>query len=158
MPHLLFLLFLAPADLATDFARIAADAHGHTGAAAMLIETRQSASVHGTDRFPMQSVYKFPIAMAVLHDVDRGLLRLDQIVRVPRAELVPPALHSPIRDRHPDGTSLTLRELLRYAVSESDGTASDVLLRLAAGGARVTEYLRDRGVRGGMVATTEVSR
>src|SRR5438477_9195040 len=107
MPHLLFLLFLAPADLATDFARIAGDAHGHSGAPAMLIETRETASFHGTDRFPMQSVYKFPIAMAVLHDVDRGLLRLDQIVKVAKTELVPPALHSPIRDRHPAGTSLS---------------------------------------------------
>jgi len=158
MPLLLFLLFYAaPPDLATDLAGIAADAHGHTGADAMLIETSETAAFHGTDRFPMQSVYKFPIAMAVLHDVDRGLLKLDQIVKVPKAELVPPALHSPIRDRHPNGTSLPLRDLLRFAVSESDGTASDVLLRLAGGGARVTQYLRDLGIRGIMVATPEMA-
>lgn len=158
MPLILFMLFYAaPPDLAAEFARIAADANGHSGAAARLIETGGTASFHGTDRFPMQSVYKFPIAMAVLRDVDRGLLRLDQAVKVAKADLVPPALHSPIRDRHPGGTSLTLRELLRFAVSESDGTASDVLLRLAGGGARVTQYLRDLGIRGVMVATTEMA-
>src|SRR5882757_4183558 len=125
---LLLLFFATPTDLAADFARIASDAHGHSGAAAVLIETGETASFHGADRFPMQSVYKFPIAMAVLHDVDRGLLRLDQTVSVAKAEMVPRALHSPIRDQHPDGTSLPVRELLRFAVSESDGTASDVLL------------------------------
>jgi len=157
MPAILFLLFFAtPADLTAEFARIASDAHGHTGAAALLIETGETASFHGADRFPMQSVYKFPIAMAVLHDVDRGLLRLDQTVKVAKAEMVPPALHSPIRDRHPAGANLTLRELLRYAVSESDGTASDVLLRLAGGGERVTQYLHDLGIRGIMIATTEM--
>jgi beta-lactamase class A len=156
MLALFFLLFFAPVDLTTEFARIASDARGHSGAAALLIETGETATFHGADRFPMQSVYKFPIAMAVLHDIDRGLLRLDQTVTVAKADLVPPALHSPIRDQHPNGATLSLRELLRYAVSESDGTASDVLLRLAGGESRATQYLRDLGIRGIMIATTEM--
>ena len=50
---------------------------------------------------------------------------------------------------------MPLREVLRYAVSESDGTASDVLLRLEGGGPRVTAYLEGLGVRGVRVVTTE---
>jgi beta-lactamase class A len=158
MLAILFLLFsAAPPDLTGEFARIASEAHGHSGASAMLIETGETASFHGTDRFPMQSVYKFPIAMAVLHDVDLGLLRLDQAVKVAKAEMVPPALRSPLRDRHPNGAIVPLRELLRFAVSESDGTASDVLFRLAGGAARITQYLRDLGIDGVMIATTEMA-
>ena len=58
-----------------------------------------------------------------------------------------PDVHSPIRDHHPNGgIDLTVRELIRAAIVDSDGTASDVLLRLAGGGARVTAYLRGLGV------------
>ena len=53
--------------------------------------------------------------------------------------------HSPIRLRHPNGTSLTVEELLRFAISESDGTASDVLMRLAGGPAAVQAYLTELG-------------
>jgi beta-lactamase class A len=103
----------------------------------------------------MQSVYKFPIAMAVLHEVDAGKLALDRPVRIEQREIVPPGLHSPIRDRFPEGGSLPLREILRYAISESDGTASDVLLRLAGGPTRVQAYLEGLGIHAVRVATSE---
>ena len=126
------------------------------GAAATLLETGESVSVAGSGHFPMQSVYKFPIAMALLDDVDRGAIRLDQQVTVTPAELVPAGLYSPIRDAHPQGGfSMTVGELLRYAVAESDGTASDVCLRLAGGPGPVMAYLKTLGVAGVMVATSE---
>jgi beta-lactamase class A len=156
LPLLFFFLAGSPG-LPEQFAALAPDAQGRVGVSAMLIETGESFQFQGSDRYPMQSVYKFPIAMAVLREVDRGALRLDQKISVAKNELVPRGLHSPIRDEHPEGTSLTVRELLRFAVSESDGTASDVLLRLAGGGAKVTEYLRGLGVRGVIVETTEMA-
>jgi beta-lactamase class A len=149
-------LAAAGTELETELARIAAETPGRMGVAVLLIETGERASLHGRERFPMQSVYKFPIAMAVLHDVDGGRLKLEQAVRIEAREMVPPGLHSPIRDAHPDGTTMPLSEVLRYAVSESDGTASDVLLRLAGGAQRVTAYLEGRGVRGVRVVTTEM--
>lgn len=117
-----------------QFQQAAAAGQGRVGVAATVLETGEAVSLHGSDRFPMQSVYKLPIGMAVLEQVDRGRLRLDQGVRVPRSELVPGSLHSPLRDQHPrGGVDVTIRELLRLTIVESDGTASDVLLRLAGG-------------------------
>src|SRR5262245_28393819 len=112
-PILLLYLAAGLTDLSTDFARIATAIPGRIGAAAVILETGERAAIRGSERFPMQSVYKFPIAMAVLHEVDSGNLKLDQSIRIERRELVPPALHSPIRDRYPDGGSLPLREILR---------------------------------------------
>jgi beta-lactamase class A len=104
----------------------------------------------------MQSVYKFPIGMTILRAVDEGKLKLTQPVRVTPADLVPARAHSPIRDQHPKGdVSFTVRELLRFMLVQSDGTASDVLLRLAGGPERVNKYLRDLNVQGIVVATTE---
>jgi beta-lactamase class A len=147
---------LSASGLTSQMEDIAAAAHGHVGAAVRVIETGETTAFHGDDHFPMQSVYKLPIALAVLHDVDSGRLSLDQTVNVAKADLVPVGLHSPIRDAHREGVDLSLRELLRFAVSESDGTASDVLLRLAGGPERVNEYLRGIGVGGLVVATTEM--
>jgi len=104
----------------------------------------------------MQSVYKLPIGMAVLREVEQGRLKLEQQVRVEKSDLVSARVHSPIRDKYPKGdVKLTVRELLRAMLVESDGTASDILLRLAGGPTRVTEYLRGLGVQDVVVATTE---
>ena len=143
------------ADLNPQFEQIARDARGSIGVSAFLVRTGETVEFHADRYFPMQSVYKLPIGMAVLSDVDNGMLKLDQIVKVSGADLVPAGIHSPIRDAHPNGTDLTLRELMRYMISESDGTASDVLLHLAGGPERVTAYLRRLGIDEVTVATTE---
>jgi beta-lactamase class A len=135
--------------------KIALEAKGKVGVSITILETNETVALLGEQPFPMQSVYKFPIGMAVLHQVDKGKLRLDQSIRVEKADMVPAGLRSPIRDNHPQGVALSLRELLRYSVSESDGTACDVLLRVAGGADAVTGYLRSLGVQGVMVATTE---
>jgi beta-lactamase class A len=93
--------------------------------------------------------------MAALHAADAGVLQLDRDVDVTPADYVSARQHSPIRDRHPSGTRTSIRELLRLAVSESDGSASDVLLRLAGGPPRVMSCLRGIGVHDLIVATTE---
>ena len=125
------------------------------GAAAVVLEGGGLVSFNGSQRFPMQSVYKLPIGMAVLREVDEGRLKLTQKIFVRPEDLVPERLHSPIRDANPRGVELTLRELLRFMISESDGTASDVLLGIAGGPMKVTEYVYGLGVEGVMVATTE---
>ncbi len=91
----------------------------------------------------MQSVYKLPIGMAILRQVDDGKLKLEQKIRVGKSDFVKPSMRSPIRDENPNGTETTVGELLRLAVSESDGTASDVLLNLAGGADAMSKYLAE---------------
>jgi beta-lactamase class A len=141
--------------LTSQFAEIATSSGGRVGALAQVIESPDGAGLNETERFPMQSVYKLPIAMAVLDQCDRKALTLNQKVSLSAREMVP-GIHSPIRDRHPaGGIDISVRALVRAAIVDSDGTASDVLLRLAGGGPRVTAYLRGLGIRGMDVVTTE---
>jgi beta-lactamase class A len=142
-------------ELERQLEQIVAAARGRVGVHALLIETGETVSLNSTEHFPMQSVYKFPIAMAVLAMVDAGKLKLDEKVRVERSDFVRAGQRSPVRDENPNGVALTLRELLRYAVSESDGTASDVLLRLAGGGEAVNKYLSGLNVSGINVLNSE---
>ena len=135
---ILFLSVLLPASGGDGLqAKIAADtakARGRVGVACSLpgvaLDCNYNADVH----LPMQSVYKFPIAMAVLDAVEHGKLQLDGEVRFLRTDLISPGQHSPLRDAHPRANvNVSVRELLRLAVAESDGVASDILLRVLAG-------------------------
>jgi beta-lactamase class A len=136
--------------------QIAASARGRVGAAVTVVETGESlVALNADQRFPMQSVYKLPIAIAVLRQVDGGALKLEQKVKVEKSDFISGRQHSPIRDKNPRGTELSVRDLLRFAVSESDGTASDVLMRLAGGPEVVMKDLRSLGVSGVMVVNTE---
>jgi len=143
------------ASLTHDLETIASSVAGVAGVHAELLGSGTSASLRGDQRFPMQSVYKVPIAMAVLDLVAHGSLALSQRVRIERRDLVPD-VHSPIRDAHPDGSiDFSIQDLLRAAIVDSDGTASDILYGLAGGPQRITAYLRGIGIRGMTVAATE---
>ena len=145
----------SPVGLQAEMANIARATRGPVGAAVVVVEGDHAVALHGEQKFPMQSVYKLPIAMAVLHQVDLGRLRLDQQVKIGPGDMVPPSRGSAIRDKYPNGTVMTVSELLGAMMSVSDGTASDVLLGLAGGPERVTAYVRGLGVGGIVVATTE---
>jgi beta-lactamase class A len=95
----------------------------------------------------MQSVYKLPIGMAALKEIDAGRLKLDQKIRVEKAEFVRQGMHSPLRDKNPNGIETTVEELLRLSIAESDGTASDVLFRLAGGAESIGKFLSEIGVK-----------
>jgi beta-lactamase class A len=153
---LLAVTIFSQADLSKQIIEIAGSSKGRVGAAVLLLESDKSVELNGDERFPMQSVYKLPIAMATLDRVDGGSLNLEQKVKVEKSELVSAKLRSPLRDKYPRGNvELTLRELLRYDVSESDGTACDVLLRVLGGPQEVSKYLRGIGVMEIVVANTE---
>jgi len=116
------------------------------GVSVLGMEDHYAVSVKGDDHFPMQSVFKFHIALAVLAEVDKGKLRLDQQIKVRKDEL-PLNTWSPIREKFPKGTTLTLKEVLRYTVSESDNIGCDILLRLMGGPKVVNDYLVRNGVK-----------
>ena len=145
MRHLFVAATLAAAlpfaGLPSQFEKIAPAAKGRVGVAAQLLESGETASLHGDEHFPMHSVYKLPISMAVLQRVDRGELKLDQLVKVEPSDFVRKGMSSPVRDKYPDGTELTIAELLRYTICESDGSTSDVLMKLIGGPAKVMLFL-----------------
>lgn len=135
---------------------ISLDSGGRVGASLLVMETGQSLWIIPDVAAPMQSVYKLPITMAALAAVDQGKLKLEQKVLITKEDFVSAEQHSPIRDEHPDGNfKMSLKEIMRFAVSESDGTASDVLLRLLGGPATVMQYLAGLGIRDIKVMDTE---
>lgn len=96
-------------------------------------------ALNAEKRFPMQSVFKFHIGLAMLSEIDKGKFSLDQKVDIQKKDLLPD-LYSPLRDKFPEGATLTIAEILEYTISQSDNVGCDVLLKLLGGPPAVENY------------------
>lgn len=124
------------------------------GFTAVHIESGRRVSVRGGERFPMGSVYKFPIALTLLRRVDAGTIRLDQPVTIQPEDFAPG--WSPLRDAAGgQPVTFTTGELLERMVSISDNTASDALLRLVGGPVAVTRRMAELEASGVRVDRSE---
>ncbi|WP_318310122.1 class A beta-lactamase, subclass A2 [Flagellimonas crocea] len=103
-------------------------------------------SINGDVQFPMQSVFKFPIALATLSEIDKENLSLDQEIEINKDDLLP-GLWSPIQEKYPNGTVLTLAEIIQYTVALSDNVGCDVLLKLLGGPEVVESYFSSLGFK-----------
>ncbi len=157
-------------ELQKQIEQIASAAKGRVGVAAAVLEEQKDGkqraefpnsdsqllvSLNPREHFPMQSVYKLPIGMAVMKQVDAGKIKLEQKVRVTKEDFINPGQYSPIRDNNPNGVELSVSELLRFAISESDGTASDVLMKLVGGPKVIQAYLSEVKITELIVLNTE---
>lgn len=95
---------------------------------------------------PMQSVFKAPLGAAALGLADGGALAMDEVITITANDLSP-AL-SGIADAFPGRTDYTVRELLQQAVSVSDNTAADVLMKRLGGPGMVTAWLKEHDITG----------
>jgi beta-lactamase class A len=125
------------------------------GVAVLHIENKDTFSVNGNVHFPMQSVFKFHIALAVLNAVDKGRFKLKQKIFIKNTDLLPNTW-SPMHDKYPDGNvSLTLSEILQYTVSQSDNNGCDILIRLVGGTQVIDDYIHSIGIKDFSIKTNE---
>jgi len=115
------------------------------GAAVMNLESGELWAINGVDRFPMQSVFKAPLAAAVLAEVDAGRLDLEETITLMDEDISPP--FSPVADAYPGRRDYTVAELLTLTAGASDNTAADVLMRRIGGPGAVTAWLRAQDIR-----------
>lgn len=101
---------------------------------------------NGERHVPMQSVFKLPIAFAMLSEIDKGRFSLDQKIKIKKEELLP-GMWSPIREKYPEGATLTIAEILEYTVSQSDNAGCDILLRLLGKPEVVEHYFTNLGFK-----------
>ena len=126
---------------------------GEVGIAVREIEDNGAlmASWNGSRFFPQQSVSKFWVAITALQRVDAGQLDLDRRVTITRSDLT--LFNQPIAAQiGPNGYRTTLGSLLHRAITQSDNTCTDIVLRHAGGPAAVRAMLarnRLEGIRFG---------
>jgi beta-lactamase class A len=143
----------ALASLRNEITRIADDADGTVGVSIVHLPTGKSVSLRGTEPFPMASVFKLPVAVAVLRRVDAGKLKLDEALPVVKGDLRP---RGPLFERFKPGMSVPVAELLDDMLVASDGSAADLLIRRLGGTKVVADELSGLGLKGIDVSLTEL--
>ncbi len=134
---------------------LAQSVDGTLGVAIIDLDTGDTLSLHGDERFPMQSVFKFPLALATFDRIDKGMLHRSQIIRIYERELVSETW-SPIRESHPaTHLDLPLDSILYYTVSLSDNIGCDVLFRILGRTDTVNQYVRGLGLQDIAIVATE---
>lgn len=126
-------------NLSDKLATITKGFHGKIGYA---IVADKYQTCYGDTVYAMQSTYKFPLAIYILHLTEKGTLSLTQKVHVNKSDLR--KTWSPLRDKYPEGNiDITVAELLKYTISQSDNNACDILFNLAKGPNAVNKYIRE---------------
>jgi beta-lactamase class A len=136
--------------LSAEFPRLAARARpAQFGAGVALIGSGQSWTSDARTRFPMQSVFKAPMAAAALAEADAGRLKLGERITITETELSPPfSAINQAWPTPPDHHSLSLPavDLIALAVQRSDNTAADVIMKRVGGPGAVTAWLQQKGL------------
>lgn len=135
------------AKLDKEIAAIEKQSKGRLGVALLDLKDRKSWSHRGAESFPMQSVFKWPLAIAALQAVEAGKFKLDDKITIKRSEFS--LHHSPLAKAFQgESNAYPLRELIALAAGESDNTAADILMREIGGPKVVTAMLKNGGVQG----------
>ncbi len=131
--------------LQRDLTRLASGFDGLVGACAA--DSAGAACIHGDRRFPLQSVMKLVVALAVMDRVDHHGWRLDDPVLVRRQDLS--LFVQPLAELvSKQGYKTTVGELVRRAIVDSDSAAADILIARLGGTPQVQTFLERSGASG----------
>ena len=137
----------AQRSLAERIEQLARNFDGEVGIAVRDVETGWTTSWNGTRYFPQQSVSKFWVAINTLQAVDAGQIDLSEQVTLRRQDLT--LFHQPIAQQiDEDGFTTTLEDLLFRAMTRSDNTANDFLLRRSGGPESVRALFQRHAIQG----------
>ena len=101
--------------------------------------------VHDPDgRYAMASTFKLPLAAAVLAEVERGRIGLDEELKLEPGE---PLDNSPVVKAHLRRGRLPVRRLCGAIIERSDNSAANLLLRRIGGPEALSRFMRAQGDR-----------
>ncbi len=128
---------------------------GEVGIAMVDMTRNKQYMLNQSKLFPMQSVCKLPISIAVLRLADEGKLSVQEKMTIRKADVLK-SLRSPIKDAIKAGqTEFTIRELLTRTICDSDNTTSDLLIKRAGGTGEISRVLTEAGIKGVRVDRSE---
>ena len=106
--------------------------NGRVGIAVRSVDDNWSTGWKADELYPQQSVSKLWVSITALDAVDRGRVSLDDKVTLDRSDLT--VFHQPIRSLILNGGYTTsLGDLMFKAITTSDNTANDKLMRSVGG-------------------------
>lgn len=123
--------------------RLGQSFEGQVGIAVKSIDDGWTTGWRADDLYPQQSVSKLWVSITALDAVDKGKLSLDQAVTLTRDDLT--LFHQPIAQQMLAGPyTTTIGDLMLRAITTSDNTANDKLMRSVGGAAAVRAMIRSK--------------
>ncbi len=116
------------------------------GIAAIHIEKNKAIGHNSNQRFFMASTIKLPIALAFLNRVDEKKESLDRVIKLDLTNAVPGSgsLYYACEKKK---TRMSLHQILKYMMANSDNSASDTILHIANGPEYVTQRMYELGFK-----------
>ena len=114
--------------LADSISQIVSSYPGEIGVA-LIIDNADTITVNNSSIYPMMSVFKLHQALAICHDFDRKGLSLDTMISIRRDALAPDTWSPMLKDYPEASFSLSVRDLLRYTLAQSDNNASNLMFK-----------------------------
>ena len=129
--------------------------NGDVGIAVTQADTLATMSYTGKKRFPQQSVSKLWVSLTALDLRDEGALDLSEPVTLRAEDLT--VFHQPLRNivRARGSFTTDYADLINRAITQSDNTANDRLLRRVGGPSAVEGFLRRNQISGVQFGTDE---
>ena len=105
--------------------------------------------------FPLLSVFKFHVGLAVLDKMDKGHIALDSLIEVKSSQLTPNT-YSPLREKYPNrDIPISYRNIIRYTMAHSDNNTCDFLIDFVGGISVVDSLIRQLGINKFAFSETE---
>lgn len=122
---------------------------------AVIIDGRETVTINQDRHFPLMSVFKFHQALAVAHRLAERGIPLETEIWVTKKDLAPNTW-SPLRDARPEGNfGISIAELLRLALQQSDNNACDILFDRICSVKDTESYIHGLGIRDCAIQATE---
>lgn len=112
--------------LSDTISKIVSEYPGEIGVG-VLINNKHKVTVNNESIYPMMSVFKLHQALAVCDDLDNKLISLDSVMTINRDELDPNTWSPMLKEHSEDTISLSIKDLLRYTLAQSDNNASNLM-------------------------------
>ena len=124
---------------------------------AVIIDGKDTITVNNDIPYPLMSVFKFHQALALADYMGKQRQSLETRLPIKKSDLKPDT-YSPLRDKYPQGgIEMSIADLLKYTLQQSDNNACDILFDYQGGPDAVNKYIHSQGIRECAIAGTETA-
>lgn len=113
---------------------------------AVIVNGKDTVAINGGQRFPMMSVFKFPLALAVADRTDSDGMSLNDAILFDVSALKEDTYSPMLKKYGKSRSAMTIKELLEWSLIESDNNAADILLEYVGGPSGVMSVLSRLGI------------
>ena len=149
------LLSVSASDLTSDIQEVIKGKNAQVGVAVLYKD--DAVTVNNEDQYPLMSVFKFHIALAVLKKMEQEGIPLTALVTLGPSDIDTKTWSPMYKKYKSKEITLSYGDLINYMVSQSDNNACNWLINFVGGIQNVNAFIKDLGIDQIQLIETEKS-